>query len=117
MKKFWNSCIRFFKKETVFCVAAFVAVISMFFVTPSAAYLDYIDFHVLALLLALMLVVAGFQSVGLFDKILPVLIQKSGNTRMLSAILIMIRSSMNTSRVVQISQSLISVVLLQSSQI
>ena len=90
MKKFWNSCIRFFKKETVFCVAAFVAVISMFFVTPSAAYLGYIDFHVLALLLALMLVVAGFQSVGLFDKILPVLIQKSGNTRMLSAILIFV---------------------------
>jgi len=88
MTKIVNGCIRFFQKETVFCIASLVAVVSMFFVTPSLGYLDYIDFHVLALLLALMLVVAGFQSVGVFDKILPVLIQKSGNTRRLSAILI-----------------------------
>lgn len=88
MTKIVSGCIRFFQKETVFCIASLVAVVSMFFVTPSLGYLDYIDFHVLALLLALMLVVAGFQSVGVFDKILPVLIQKSGNTRRLSAILI-----------------------------
>ena len=88
MTKIVSGCIRFFQKETVFCIASLVAVVSMFFVAPSLGYLDYIDFHVLALLLALMLVVAGFQSVGVFDKILPVLIQKSGNTRRLSAILI-----------------------------
>ncbi len=67
MKTFINTCIRFFKKETVLCIAGFLAFISAFFVHPSAAYMGYIDFRVLSLLFSLMLVVAGFQSIGLFS--------------------------------------------------
>ena len=65
MKPFVDTCIRFFKKETVLCVAGILAFISAFFVHPSAAYIGYIDFRVLSLLFCLMLVVAGFQSIGL----------------------------------------------------
>lgn len=81
---------KFFQNETVFCIATLAAIISMFFVAPSVAYLTYIDFPVLALLLSLMIVVAGFQSVGIFDKILPYLVKKAGNTRTLSALLIFV---------------------------
>ena len=50
MKTFINTCIRFFKKETVLCIAGSLAFISAFFVHPSAAYMGYIDFRVLSLL-------------------------------------------------------------------
>ena len=39
MKPFVDTCIRFFKKETVLCVAGILAFISAFFVHPSAAYI------------------------------------------------------------------------------
>ena len=57
----------FFKKEPVLAIAAIAAVLSMFLVPPSAAYIDYIDIRVLCLLFCLMAVVAGLQSCGLFD--------------------------------------------------
>ena len=41
MKPFVDTCIRFFKKETVLCVAGILAFISAFFVHPSAAYIGY----------------------------------------------------------------------------
>lgn len=65
MKQALQSFICFFKNETVLCIAGLLALISAFFVTPSVAYLQYIDFRVLSLLFCLMLVVAGFQSIGL----------------------------------------------------
>ena len=55
-----------FRRETVLCIAGILAVISLFLVPPSAAYLDYIDWDTLALLFALMAVVKGFQKGGLF---------------------------------------------------
>ena len=62
-KRAWE----FFKSETVLCVAALCAVITMFLVPPDGAYLEYIDVRVLCLLLCLMAVVAGFQSCGVFE--------------------------------------------------
>ena len=47
--------IAFVKKETVLVVAAILAVISAFFVHPDQAYIDYIDFRVLGILLSLFL--------------------------------------------------------------
>lgn len=47
--------------------SAVCMLISMFFVPPSAGYVDYIDFRVLALLFCLMAVVAGLQRHGLFE--------------------------------------------------
>lgn len=62
-----KSLLAILKKEPVLTAAAFCMIVSMFFVPPSAAYIDYIDFRVLALLFCLMAVVAGLQSHGLFD--------------------------------------------------
>ena len=61
--------IVFVKKETVLVVAAILAVISAFFVHPDQAYIDYIDFRVLGILLSLMIIMAGVQNNGIFDEI------------------------------------------------
>lgn len=54
------------KGETVLTIALILAILSCFLVKPDAGYAGYIDFHTLALLFCLMLVMAGFQEVGLF---------------------------------------------------
>ena len=41
----------FVRKETVLSVALFLAVISAFIVPPDSAYVDYIDFRTLAILI------------------------------------------------------------------
>lgn len=55
------------RKEKVLIIAAIAAVVSMFFVPPTMAYIDYIDVRVLCLLFSLMAVVAGFQSCRVFE--------------------------------------------------
>ena len=59
--------LAFVKKETVLCIAAVCALLSMLLCPPSKAYLGYIDFRTLCLLFCLMAVVAGIQSCGAFD--------------------------------------------------
>ena len=53
-----------FHRETVFCVSAVLAVLSMFLVPPDGGYLRYPDYRTLALLFCLMTIVAGFRSLG-----------------------------------------------------
>ena len=60
--------IAFVKKETVLVVAAILAVISAFFVHPDQAYIDYIDFRVLGILLSLMIIMAGVQNNGIIRR-------------------------------------------------
>ena len=85
---FKEKCVHFIKQETVLAVATVLAVISAFFVTPSAAYLEYIDWRVLGILLSLMIIMAGLQKTGLFDSIGAKLLGKTGNTRQLAFILV-----------------------------
>ena len=66
MKKVLGAVARFAKKEAVLCIAILLAVVSAFFVPPSAQYLDYIDWDTIALLFSLMAVMKGFQRAGLF---------------------------------------------------
>ena len=82
--------VDFFKKETVLCIAALLSVISAFFVPPSAEYLEYMDWRVLALLLGLMLVVAGLQSIGLFRYLGLKLLEKIRTTRQLCLLLVVL---------------------------
>lgn len=58
--------IDFLKKDAVLTIALLLAVVSAFFVKPQPAYFSYIDYRVLVLLFALMLVVAGIKSLGVF---------------------------------------------------
>lgn len=76
------------KKEAVLCAAGLLAVISAFIVPPSVAYLKYIDYRVLALLFGLMLVVAGFQSIGFFRYLGDRLLAKASCTRHLCLLLV-----------------------------
>ena len=78
---------RMIKQETVLCVAAVLAVLSMAAVPPSAEYLTYPDYKTLALLFCLMSVVAGLQSIGLFDRLGHLLLQKAGDLRRLGLLL------------------------------
>lgn len=59
-----NKLKQILKNDTVLCLALLLACVSSFFYTPS---LSYIDFDVLCVLLALMLVVAGLKSINFLD--------------------------------------------------
>lgn len=82
--------IGFIKKEAVLCISALAAVISMFFVPPSAAYIDYIDFSVLAVLFCLMIVVAGFISQNLFGVISGGILKRTSDAKTISLVLVLI---------------------------
>lgn len=61
-----HSLWQFIRREPVLSISFVCALVSAFFVPPSAAYVDYIDLRVLCLLFCLMAVVAGLQECGLF---------------------------------------------------
>ena len=83
-----NKLIEYFKKETVLCIALFLAVLSSFFVTPDKKYIDYVDFRTLAILFCLMAVVAGFLGQGVFDIAARKLINRVGSLRAVSFVLV-----------------------------
>ena len=76
------------KKDPVLYASCLIAAISAFFVAPSAAYMGYIDWHVLGLLLALMLAVAGLKEVGVFDFLVERLLCLVHTTRTLTLTLV-----------------------------
>ena len=88
MKKIKENIIRFIKKETILFVSSVIAIISMIIVPPSKEYISYIDFRVLSLLLCLMLVMAGLKGLGIFDRLMHLLLKHIKNTRQLSFTLI-----------------------------
>lgn len=65
-------------------VSALCACVSMFLVPPSAAYLSYIDFRVLGLLLCLMAVVALWRKCALFDVLAQKLLSGRRSARILT---------------------------------
>ena len=82
--------LSFLKKEPVLSAAAVCAVLSMFVVPPSAAYLSYIDVRVLCLLFCLMAIVAGLQSCGVFLVLAEGLLRGRKNMRLLSLLLVLL---------------------------
>ena len=82
--------ITFVKKEVVLVVATILAIVSAFVVPPSMAYLEYIDWHVLELLLCLMTVMAGLQRCGLFDWLGEALLKKTSKVWQLCMVLVML---------------------------
>ena len=85
-----DKIIAFCKKEVVFVISLAVAVLSAFFVTPSAAYFAYPDYRVLALLFCLMIIVAGIKEQGIFTLLGQKLTAKAGDSRQLSLLLVML---------------------------
>ena len=80
----------FIKKETVLCVAAVCAMITMFFVPPDEKYLHYIDFRVLCLLLCLMAVVAGLKAIGTFQWLTHQILRRIRSGRILGITLVLL---------------------------
>ena len=76
---------RFFKQETVLCVAVLLACASSFVQRPR---LEYIDFAVLSILLSLMLVVAGLKSVSFLDWVALKLLQRCASWRSVALALV-----------------------------
>lgn len=80
--------VDFIKAEVVLTVAIVLAVISMFFVAPSAAYADYMNWHVLSVLLCLMIVMEGLKRLGVFSSVAGVLMRKVKSFSQLVCILV-----------------------------
>ncbi len=83
-----NKVIAFIKKEAVLCVALLLAMISSFFIKPSVNYITYLDYRVLVLLFCLMLVVAGFKNLGIFQLLGEKLCSLVHTTRGLTFVLV-----------------------------
>ncbi|MGN0455315.1 MAG: SLC13 family permease [Acutalibacteraceae bacterium] len=77
----------FIKQEAILIVACMLAVISIFFVAPDEKYFEYIDFRTLGILFSLMALMAGFQSLGVFEEISRTLLNKVKNIRQLVVML------------------------------
>ncbi len=88
MKKTRTLILGYIKKETVLCVAALLALLSSFLVTPDAQYAAYIDFDTLLLLFSLMAVMAGFQRLGLFRLLGGKLLALVKNVRQMLLVLV-----------------------------
>ena len=78
------------KNETVCCIAFILAVASAFLVTPDKEYFAYPDYRTIALLFCLMIIVAGFQSKGVFARIGHFLLKRAGSIRALSAVMVLL---------------------------
>ena len=83
-----GSALRFFKKEAVLCIALLLAVVSAFFVPPSAEYIGYIDWDTLALLFGLMAVMQGYRRAGLFSLLANKLLRLANTSKKLMALLV-----------------------------
>lgn len=80
---------QYLQQETVLIIAWILAIASSFFVIPGLEYLNYIDWDTLALLLALMIVMAGFKSLGLFSMMGHMLLSKVKSERAVEAVMVM----------------------------
>lgn len=78
------------KGEIVLLIATILAIISSVIVGVDKKYVDYIDFRTLGILFCLMVVVAGFKSIGVFDKMAAALLKKANDTRRLFFVLVLL---------------------------
>jgi Na+/H+ antiporter NhaD/arsenite permease-like protein len=81
------------KQEIVFVISFLLALSSSIFVLAqknSVDFLNAIDFRVISILLSLMLVIAGFQNLGVFSFCAKKLCDKVKNLRTLSLTLILL---------------------------
>lgn len=76
------------KKEKVMTISLILAAISVFFVHPDSQYSKYIDWRVLSILFCLMIIIKGFQNIGLFDIVIHKVFGKINNARWLCILLI-----------------------------
>ncbi|MDD2220904.1 MAG: SLC13 family permease [Clostridia bacterium] len=76
------------RKELFLFVVLLAALISMLFVPPSAAYVNYINYQVIVLLFCLMAVVKGFARINLFSVLCAKLLAKPQGAKNIALLLI-----------------------------
>ncbi len=76
------------QQEALLVITFLLAIASTFIVAPSLGYLSYIDWDTLALLMALMIVMAGFKALGLFSKLGEMLLSRVKSQRSIEIVLI-----------------------------
>ena len=82
--------LRFIKKNTVFCIAALLSLVTCCFVPPDRAYLDYFDFKTLSCLFLTLAVVCALRNIKFFTILARKLVSLAGNLRSLFLLLIII---------------------------
>ena len=84
------SVLGFIKKQFVFCVAAFAALITCFFVPPDAEYFTYFDWKTLSCLFLTLAVICALRNLKFFTILARRLVLITGNLRSLFLMLICI---------------------------
>ena len=85
-----KSILHFIKKEVVLCISLLLAVLSIAFVPLDYDYIGYIDFHTLAILFSLMVIMAGLQALGIFGMIGRWMLKKASDVRSLTMVLVLL---------------------------
>jgi len=78
------------KTDTILVVSGLLAAVSCFFVHPDKAYVDYINYRVLAILFSLMLVVGAMRNIGTFDYLTEKLLSKIHSERIITLFLVIL---------------------------
>ncbi len=81
---------RFIKRNVVFSIAAFAALITCFLIPPDGAYLGYFDWNTLACLFMTLAVVCALRNIKFFTILARKLVAVSGNLRGLFVMLVII---------------------------
>jgi Na+/H+ antiporter NhaD/arsenite permease-like protein len=81
---------QFIKREPVLIISFIAAAFTSFIVSPSAEYISYIDFKVLAILFCLMAIIAGFKKIGLFNVLAQRMTEGAKRSRTLRLTLVLI---------------------------
>ncbi|SEK20581.1 SLC13 family permease [Ruminococcus albus] len=82
--------VKFMKSQPVLVAAFLAALVTMFIIPPDAGYAGYVNRAVLIQLFSLMTAVAGLRSIGIFERITDVLLEKAGTVRRLGQIFVLI---------------------------
>lgn len=81
---------KFFKRNTVLCVAALAALITCFLVPPSKEYLGYFDWKTLACLFLTLAVICALKNIKFFTILARKIVTLTGNLRILVLALVYI---------------------------
>jgi len=82
--------LKFFKKNTVVCIAALLAIVTAFFVPPDKAYLGYFDLRTLTCLFLTLAVICALKDISFFSIVAQRIVVTTGNLRILALALVYI---------------------------
>lgn len=85
-----KSICSFFRKNTVFCIAAVLAALSCFAVPPDAKYAEYFDWKTLTCLFCTLAVVCALKNIHFFTNIAQRIVCAAGSMRMAVLMLVYI---------------------------